>query len=90
MGMKRAALIYTFGRFGLFALVAIILWGATGLVGHSLNGLPLLLLAALISSALGYVLFARQRHALAGAIDGQRHAKAEKDAERRARIENES
>ena len=88
--MRRAALVYTVGRFGLFGLVAIILWGAAGLLGKDLNGLPLLLLAALISSALGYVLFARQRQTLAEAIDGQRKAKAEQVAARRARIENES
>jgi cell division protein FtsL len=88
--MRRAARVYTLGRFGLFALVAIILWGAAGVLDKDLNGLPLLLLAALISSALGYVLFARQRQALAEALDGQRRAKAEQVAERRARIENES
>jgi hypothetical protein len=88
--MRKAALQYTLGRFGLFALVAIILWGASGLLGHSLNGLPLLFVAALISSLLGYVLFARQRQALAEALDGQRRVRAEQDAERRARIENES
>jgi cell division protein FtsL len=88
--VRRAALVYTVGRFGLFGLVAIILWGAAGLLGKDLNGLPLLLLAALISSALGYVLFARQRQTLAEAIDGQRKAKAEQVAARRARIENES
>ena len=88
--MRRAALVYTLGRFGLFALVTIILWGGAGLVGKDLNGLPLLLLAALISSVLGYVLFSRQRQTLAEALDGQRKAKAEQVAQRRARIENES
>ena len=88
--MKKAALQYTLGRFGLFALVAIILWGGSGLLGKSLNGLPLLLVAAMVSSLLGYVLFARQRQALAEALDGQRHTKADQAAERRARIENES
>jgi cell division protein FtsL len=88
--MRRAALVYTFGRFGLFAIVLIILWGASGLIGHQLKGLPLLLLAALLSSALGYVLFASQRRALAEALDGQRRTKAEQDAARRARIESES
>jgi len=88
--MKKAALVYTFGRFGLFFLVVVILWGASGLLGHTLNGLPLLLAAALISSAIGYVVFAPQRRALAEAIDGQRQAKAEQSAARRARIENES
>jgi cell division protein FtsL len=88
--MRRAALVYTLGRFGLFALVAIILWGGAGLLGKDLNGLPLLLVAALLSSALGYVVFARQRQALAEALDDQRKAKADQVAARRARIENES
>jgi hypothetical protein len=88
--MRRAVLVYTAGRFGLFAVMVVILWGASGLVGLGLKGLPLLLLAALLSSALGYVLFAPQRRALAEALDGQRRSKAQQDAERRARIENES
>lgn len=88
--MRKAALQYTLGRFGLFFLIAIVLWGGSGLLGHSLNGLTLLLVAALVSSALGYVIFAPQRRALAEAIDGQRHAKAEQAAQRRARIENDS
>ena len=88
--MRKAALVYTFGRFGLFLLVAIILWGGSGVTGHSLNGLPLLLVSALVSSALGFVLFARQRRELAEALDGKRQDKAQQIAERRARIENES
>ena len=88
--MRKAALVYTLGRFGLFFLVAIVLWGGSGLAGHGLNGLPLLLLAALISSAVGYVLFAPQRRALAEALDGQRRVKAEQATERRARLDNES
>jgi hypothetical protein len=88
--MRRPFLIYTAGRFGLFLILAVILWGASGLTGHELNGLPLLLVAALISSAIGYVLFAPQRRALAEALDGQRQDRARQDAERRARIENES
>ena len=88
--MRKAALIYTLGRFGLFLLVAMILWGGSGAIGHSLNGLPLLLVSALVSSALGFVLFSRQRHELAEALDGKRQGKAEQIAERRARIENES
>ena len=88
--MRRAALLYTFGRFGLFLLVALVVWGASGLLGHQLNGLPLLLLAALLSSALGYVLFAQQRVALAEALDSKRRARAQQIAEQRARLENES
>ena len=87
--MGRAALSYTLARFGLFLLVAVILWGGAGLLGADVNGLPLLLLAALISSALGYVLFARQRQALAEALDAQRRARAEELAARTARLEKE-
>lgn len=87
--MRRAALLYTFGRFGLFLLVALVIWGASGVLGHQLNGLPLLLVAALLSSGLGYVLFARQRLALAEALDGKRQARAQQVAEQRARLENE-
>jgi hypothetical protein len=87
--MRRAALLYTFGRFGLFLLVALVVWGASGLLGHQLNGLPLLLVAALLSSALGYVLFARQRLALAEALDSKRQARTQQVAEQRARLENE-
>jgi cell division protein FtsL len=88
--MRRAALLYALGRFGVFLLVAVILWGGSGLLGHTLNGLPLLLVAALLSSLIGYVLFARQRRELAEAIDAQRREKAAQDAARRERIESES
>jgi hypothetical protein len=88
--MRRAALLYTFGRFGLFLVVAIVIWGASGLVGEQLNGLPLLLVSALLSSALGYFLFARQRVALAEALDDKRRARTQQIAEQRARLENES
>jgi hypothetical protein len=88
--MGRAALTYALARFGLFLLVAVILWGGAGLLGADVNGLPLLLGAALVSSLLGYVLFARQRQALAEALDAQRRTRAEQLAAREARLENES
>jgi hypothetical protein len=88
--MRRAVLTYTVARFGLFLLVAVILWGGAGLLGADVNGLPLLLVAALLSSALGYVLFARQRAALAEALEAQRRTRAEQLAARAARLENES
>lgn len=88
--MRRAAITYALARFGLFLLVAVILWGGAGLLGADVNGLPLLLGAALVSSVLGYVLFARQRAALAEALDAQRRARAEQLAARTARLENES
>lgn len=85
--MRRAALIYSLGRFALFLLVAVLTWAVSGLLGHQLNGLPLLLLAALVSSALGYVVFARQRRQLAEALAAQRETKAQQLAERRARLD---
>lgn len=88
--MRRAALWYTLGRFGLFFLIAVLLWSGSSLVGSPLNGLPLLLVAALVSSVLGYVLFAKQRLALAEALDAQRRARVEQQAARQARLENES
>jgi hypothetical protein len=88
--MRSAALTYALARFGLFLLVAVILWGGAGLLGADVNGLPLLLVAALVSSALGYVLFARQRQALAEALDAQRRTRAEQLAAREARLESES
>lgn len=88
--MGRAALSYALARFALFLVAAAILWGGGGLIGAHVNGLPLLLLAAVLSSVLGYVLFARQRHALAEAVDAQRRARAEQVAAREARLENES
>jgi hypothetical protein len=87
--MRKAALLYTLGRFGLFALLAVVVWGASGLLGHQLNGLPLLLVAALLSSVLGYVLFARQRQALAEALDAKRRSRSAEIAQQRARLENE-
>jgi hypothetical protein len=87
--MRKAALLYTLGRFGLFALLAVVVWGASGLLGHQLNGLPLLLVAALLSSVLGFFVFARQREALAQALDAKRLSRAEQVAQQRARLENE-
>ena len=87
--MRKAALLYTLGRFGLFAILVVIVWGASGLLGHELQGLPLLLVAALLSSVLGYVLFGRQRQALAEALDAKRQARAAEMAQQRARLENE-
>ncbi|MCW2599654.1 MAG: hypothetical protein JWM02_1483 [Frankiales bacterium] len=88
--LRKAALIYSFGRFGLFLLVALLVYSGTGLVGHQLNGLPLLLLA-LIVSALGSVfLFARQRQQFAEALAAKRAAKAEEITRRRTRLEGDA
>lgn len=88
--MRRAALVYGVGRIGLFLVVALLLWGIADLAGRDLNGLPLALAAALISSAVGYVVFAPQRRELAESLQAQREAKSEQIAQRRARLENES
>ena len=88
--MRKAALVYGAGRVGLFLLSAALIWGLSGVLGHQLNGLPLVLVAALISSVLGYTVFAPQRRQLAEAVERGRLAKVAKIAERRARLENES
>jgi len=87
---RKAALIYGAGRVGLFLLSAALVWGLSGVLGHQLNGLPLVLVAALISSVLGYTVFAPQRRELAAAVERGRAAKTAQIAERRARLENES
>jgi hypothetical protein len=88
--MRKAALLYGLARVGLFLLAAVLVWSVSGLLGHQLNGLPLVLVAALLSSLVGYVVFAPQRRHLAEAMEGARAAKAAQIAERRARLENES
>ena len=52
MSLRRAFLAYTLGRLGLLVLVAVIVWGASGLLGEPVNGLPLLLLALPLQIAL--------------------------------------
>lgn len=88
--VRKAVLTYSFGRFGLFLLVALLVWSGTGALGHQLNGLPLLL-AALVLSAVGSIfLFAGQRQKLAAALVARREAKTEEIARRRARLENDA
>jgi hypothetical protein len=84
----KAMLTYTAGRFGLFVLAALLLWTGTGAIGHQLNGLPLLLLALVISSIGSLFLFARQRQQLAAAIAARRETKGEEIARRRARLDS--
>lgn len=84
------ALAYGAARFGLFLVTAALLWTGTRAAGMSLNGLPLLLWAMVISSALGIWVFSRQRAQLAASLEARRDAKAQQIAERRARLENES
>jgi cell division protein FtsL len=88
--MRKAALLYGLARVGLFLLAAVLVWSVSGLLGHQLNGLPLALVAALMSSMVGYVVFAPQRRQLAEALEEARATKAAQIAERRARLEDES
>ena len=88
MSLRRAFLTYTLGRLGLFVLVAVIAWAGSGLLGHEINGLPLLLVAALGSTALSFVLLRPQRDRFSEAITADRAAKAAALAERRARLDS--
>ena len=88
--MRKAALLYALGRVGLFFLVAALVWGLSGVLGQQLNGLPLALVAALVSSLIGYFVFARQRIALANALEDQRTRRVEEAASRRARLDEDA
>ena len=85
--MRRTAVLFTLGRFGLFVLMALLIRGSTGLAGHPLNGFPLLLAALLVSSIAGLYLFSRQREQFAQALLDQREAKLAQRAQRRARLD---
>ena len=86
--MRRAWLVYTLGRLGLFGLSAIIVWGGAGLLGHDVNGAELLLGGLLLSSVLALVLLRGQRDAFAAALQARRDEKAETAAARRARLDD--
>jgi hypothetical protein len=75
MTVRRAALVYTAGRFLLFMLFAMLSWSVAGLLGYRLNGFPLLVLALLLSSVAGYFLLAVPREQLASAIAAQRESR---------------
>lgn len=83
----KAAVVYSLGRLGLFALVAVALWGGAGLAGLRLNGLPLLLASLLLSSVASLFLLARQREQFSQALVAKRADKAAQIAARRARLE---
>jgi hypothetical protein len=85
--LRKAAVVYTLGRFGLFILFALLIWSGSGLIGHVLNGIPLLLAALLVSSIAGLFLLSRQRNAFAEALAAKRDAKTEQIARRRARLD---
>ena len=87
--MSRSVLALTVGRFGLFLLCALLVRVVSVALDRPLGGLPLLLVALLVSSPLGILLFAQQRRALAEQLMARREEKARVEAERRARIENE-
>ena len=87
--LRRSALLFTLARFGLFIVMALLIWSGTGAVGHQLNGFPLLLAALLVSSMVGLFLFSRQRQQFAEALAAQRDAKTAQLEERRARLEDE-
>jgi hypothetical protein len=61
----RATLLYTLLRLGIFAVAL----GALYLIGA--RGIVLLVIAAVISAALSYVILFRQREAMAGSISGR-------------------
>ena len=86
--LRRSAVLFTLARFGLFLVMALLIWSGTGAAGHQLNGFPLLLAALLCSSIIGVFLFSRQRQEFAQALAVQRDAKTAQIAERRARLES--
>jgi hypothetical protein len=88
--VRKAALVYTLGRFGFFVLVALLTFAVTSLLGHPLNGLPLLLIALLGSSVGSLWLLRDKRDQLAQALAESRAAKTEQIAARRARLENDA
>lgn len=86
--MTRQALLYTGGRFGLFALTALLLWSGAGLLGYRFNGMPLLLAALLLSSIGSLFLLSRQREEFAASLADKREAKAQQIAARRAKLDS--
>jgi hypothetical protein len=88
MSLRRAWLTYTLGRLGLFVLVALLAWGAAGLLGHPLDGMPLLLVALIGSALLSMVLLRAQRDRFGQALAEGRAAKAAEQAARRARLDD--
>lgn len=85
--LRKAAVLYSLGRFGLFVLFALLIWAGTGAFGHQVNGLPLLLGSLLASSLVGVFVLARQRSAFAEALAAKRDAKTAQIAQRRARLD---
>jgi hypothetical protein len=88
--LRKAALVFTFGRIGLFVAVALIVYAVGELSGSPVNGAPLLLISLLVSSVLGFVLLRHQRDQFSRAIAESRDAKTAELAARRARLEESS
>lgn len=76
MSLRRAALLYTLARLLLFTLFALLIWSVSTLLGHSVNGFPLLLLALLLSSGAGLLLLAGPRARFAQALAQHRETTA--------------
>lgn len=70
--MTRAFLVYTAGRAALFGLFVVLTWSVSGLLGWELRGLPLLLVALLLSSLAALFLLPGPRAQLAAALAKQR------------------
>jgi hypothetical protein len=90
VGVKRSFLALTLGRVGLFLLCALLVRLVSVALDHPINGLTLLLVALLISSPIGVLVFSSQRQAVAEALVARKDVRARQAAERRARIENDS
>ncbi len=88
--MRRPAVLYSLGRFGLFVSCSLLLWSAAGALGYSFNGLPLLFAGLLLSSFLSLVMLKRQREELAAALAAKREAKVAELTARRARLDESS
>ena len=88
--VRRAALTYSLGRLGFFVLVALLTFSVTSLLGHPLNGLPLLLIALIVSSVGSLWLLRDKRDQLAQALAASREAKTAQLTARRNRLENDA
>jgi hypothetical protein len=89
-GLRRPAVLYTAGRFGLFVLVALLVWLGTGMFGAPLTGIPLLLAALILSSIASIFVLSRQRALFAEALTAHRAARTAQLAARRARLDDAS
>ena len=70
--MKRAFLLYTGARFGLFLIFSALIWAISGLAGYEINGWLLVIAGFALSSLVGYVVLVGPRQELAEALAQQR------------------